>query len=149
MQVAVELVAARVVGDELRFTIHTAMCPRTGDPDATARAELATLFPSFWLRRAIVHSTGWRYEDERLVLTYVGYSDEFDVAPLPLTVPLARVGDVRRGPAAVAAHAIRHLAFLVREGRDGYAEHLRPETLAGLSGVAPDMGGRRDLKGAA
>lgn len=149
VQVVVELVAARIVGEELRFTIQTAACPRTGDPDATARAELATLFPDLWLRQAIVHSTSWRYEDERIVLTYLGYSDEFEVAPLPLTIPLARASDITRGPAAVAAHAIRHLAFLVREARDGYGQLLRPDTCAALMQIAPDVSGRHDLKGAA
>ena len=149
MQVVVELVAARVIGEQLRFTIQTAACPRTGDPDATARAELATLFPDFWLQRAIVHSTSWRYENERIVLSYLGYSDEFDAAALPLTIPLARVSDIRRGPAAIAARAIRHLAFLVREGRDGYGQLLRTDTRAALARIAPDVSGRHDLKGAA
>lgn len=149
MQVAVELVVARVLGDDLRFTIRTAICPRTGDPDATARAELATLFPDLWLRQALVHSTSWRYEDERIVLTYLGYSDEYEIGPLPLRLPLDRAADIRRGPAAVAAHAIRHLAFLVREGRDGYAKLLRRETIDALMRIAPDVSGRHDLRGAA
>ena len=147
MKVTVELVAARILGDDLRFTITTAACPRTGDPEATARAELATLFPALWLRRALVHSTGWRYEDDGIVLTYLGYCDDSDVGALPLTVPLARTRDVSVGPAAVAAHAIRHLAFLVREGPFDYARQLRPETLDALMRIAPDVS-RRFLRAA-
>lgn len=148
MRVAVELIAARILGDEVRFTFRTADCPRTGDPDATARAELATLYPSFWLKRAVVHSTSWRYEDEHVVLAYLGYSDEFDVSLLPLAFPLARAEELTRGPASVAAHAIRHLAFLAREEPGEYAKHLRPETLAALERVAPDVSGRLPMRAA-
>ena len=150
MRVAVELIAARVVGDKVHFVMGRADCARLTDPEAIARAELARLFPELWLRRVILHSTSWRFDDERIVLSYLAYSDDFVAADLPLLFPIERTERLMdKSPAAFAAHAIRHLAFLVREDPAKYEKRMRPDTMAALVKVAPELAGRLSLKGAA
>jgi len=149
MRIVVELIAAKVVDDELRYQCMERDCPRTGDPNLTAKAALAARFPDLWLQNAILHSTSWRYEDDRIVLTYLGYSELLSPEQLSEHFPLGAVKDPDDGPHAVAAHAVRHLAFLVREDPRRYKGKLQPSTLSALARVAPEMAGRRDLKGAA
>ena len=149
MRVAVELIAARVVGENVHFVMGRGDCPRKTDPEVIARAELARLFPELWLRRIVLHSTSWRFEDEHVVLSYLGYSDDFVAADLPLMFPLERIEDLNEPPAAFAAHAMRHLAFLVRDDPAKYQKKLRPDTLSALRNIAPVLAGRDSLKGAA
>lgn len=96
--------------------------------------------------RHIVHSTSWRATDEgQIILTYLIHPD-----PEPDEPPLA-VADTRRiarsqrpghpappglTPDHVAAHAIRHLAFLLRTD-PGTAAHLasRPHTRRALGDI--------------
>jgi hypothetical protein len=81
---------------------------------------------SYELRARIVHSTSWRYEDGRIVLTYVVVvepprllpPDSLEPAPIERS-DLAR-GDATAPPAAITVkavleHAVRHLAWLNRE----------------------------------
>jgi hypothetical protein len=81
---------------------------------------------SYQLRAQIVHSTSWRYEDGRIVLTYVVVVDPPGLLP-PDSLELAPIerSDLARGAAtappdsitvnAVLEHAVRHLAWLNRE----------------------------------
>ena len=81
---------------------------------------------SYELRAQIVHSTSWRYEDGRIVLTYVVVVDPPGPLP-PDSLELAPIerSDLARGAAtappdsisvnAVLEHAVRHLAWLNRE----------------------------------
>jgi len=149
MRVVVELIAAKVVGDDVHFVMGGADCPRNTDPEIVARAELARLFPELWLRRIVLHSTSWRFEEGHIVLSYLGYCDDFVAADLPLMFPLVRIQDLDDAPAAFAAHAMRHLAFLVREDPSKYDKRLRPDTITALMNVAPELAGRHSLKGAA
>jgi hypothetical protein len=72
----------------------------------------------------VVHSTSWRYEDGRVVLTYVVVVEPPESLPRDslVEVAVARTelarGDATRPPeaigvAAVLEHALRHLAWLV------------------------------------
>ena len=149
MRVVVELIAARVVGENVHFVMGASDCPRNTDPEPVARAELARLFPELWLRRVILHSTSWRFEDEHIVLSYLAYSDDFVAVDLPLMFPLERVEDLNDAPSAFVAHAIRHLAFLTREDPAKYEKRVRPEVMVALRKVAPELAGRHSLKGAA
>jgi hypothetical protein len=74
----------------------------------------------------VVHSTSWRHEDGRVVLTYVAVVDPPESLPRDalVEVPVTRTelarGDATRAPevigvAAVIEHALRHLAWLVRD----------------------------------
>jgi hypothetical protein len=81
---------------------------------------------SYELHAQIVHSTSWRYEDGRIVLTYVVVVEPPVLLP-PDSLELApiRRSDLARGAAtappdsitvnAVLEHAVRHLAWLHRE----------------------------------
>ena len=111
MQTEVELIAARLEGDRLRYLVTRHSCTAGTDPDATARAATVRIFPAVPLRRLIVHSTSWRYELGNLLLTYLAYSDELPFSELPLVLP-RDARSVGAGIASVAAHAVRHLAFL-------------------------------------
>jgi hypothetical protein len=88
---------------------------------------------SYELHARIVHSTSWRYEDGRIVLTYVVVVEPPHLLP-PDSLELAPIqrSDLARGAAtappdaitvnAVLEHAVRHLAWLHREDRAIAAE---------------------------
>ena len=81
---------------------------------------------SYELHAQIVHSTSWRYEGGRIVLTYVVVVDPPGLLP-PDSLELAPIerSELARGAAtappdsitvnAVLEHAVRHLAWLNRE----------------------------------
>lgn len=123
---------------------------RHANPDHTAR-HLAHLSEED--HRHVVHSTSWRAtEDGRIVLTYLIHPDPDPTRPAH---SLADPNDIARGtrparptPTAVtltqvAAHAVRHLAFLGHTD-PAVAAHLEgcPHTQQALSRVAPDLAGR-------
>lgn len=146
MKIIVEVVPARVMGDELRYAIRTAPQAKTGDPMATARGEVAAYFPDLPLKKAIVHSTSWRYDDDTIVLTFLVYSDELPRDGLPLTMPLSAVeqhAKEKKGKASVAAHALRHLAFLVQTEPREFVPKIRPDPLARIRTVSPDISRNR------
>jgi hypothetical protein len=74
----------------------------------------------------VVHSTSWRYEEDRVVLTYVVVVDPPDALP-PSSLEVVEVGraELARGESmappesisleAVLEHALRHLSWLVRD----------------------------------
>ena len=74
----------------------------------------------------LVHSTSWRHEDRRIILTYVAAIEPpGDMAADSLVaVPVRRAelarGDATSAPAVIAVdavieHALRHLSWLVRD----------------------------------
>jgi hypothetical protein len=141
MQAEVELIAARFEGDRLRYQLVRRACTVEVDPDETARSGTASLFPGMPLRRVVVHSTSWRFEHGTLLLTYLAYSDELPFDDLPHVLPRDAQA-VGTGVAAVVAHAIGHLSFLVRQEPDRYSHALSRETVAHLARVEPDVAGR-------
>lgn len=141
MQAAIELIAARVDGDRLRFVVARRACAAGTDPDTIAREGMDQLFPGLQLDRVVLHSTSWRYEDGVLTLTYLGYSDELPFEALPLVLPPGarpNGGDAD----SVVAHAVRHLAFLIRQEPDKYGRPLSEETRVFFGGIEPDVAGR-------
>ena len=117
-------------------------------PDASARefADTRLRVPDA-LR--VVHSTSWRYERGRIVLSYLVYSDRlmfrgrsrrvrFDALPSPE----APAKDARDRDRAVASHALRHLAFLGAQDPREYAAKLSPETRRALRQLRPAAAGR-------
>jgi len=145
VKIVVEVVHARIVGEELRYLITRAGHAKTGDPVATAKAELASHFPDLWLRKAIVHSTSWRYDEETLLLTFLAYSDDLPTDGLPLSLPLRTVSDLANDapkPSSIAAHAIRHLAFLVATEPREFVPKLRDAVVTKLGEIAPDVSRR-------
>jgi hypothetical protein len=100
----------------------------------------------YGLTPLVVHSTSWRYDDGRLILTYVAVveragelSDDLVEEPIART-ELAR-GDALRPPTEIATgqvveHALRHLSLLVRDDPAIGAALARWRTL--LDGYAPE-----------
>ncbi len=98
--------------------------------------------------QCFIHSTSWRYEPERtIVLTYLAYSDhlsfpeEAGTVFQPADVPPATSADPGRPrppeikEVHVAAHAIRHLSFLAKNGQGALHDILKPETLRFLQAI--------------
>jgi hypothetical protein len=95
---------------------------KSGEPSQVVLDVVA----SYELHAQIVHSTSWRYENGRIVLTYVVVVEPPGVLP-PDSLELAPIqrSDLARGDAmappdsitvnAVLEHAVRHLAWLNRE----------------------------------
>jgi hypothetical protein len=92
------------------------------------------------LRPIVVHSTSWRSEPGRILLSYVAVV-EAPASPSPFLVaePIGRVdlarGDATAAPAAMATtqvleHALRHLSWLVRDD---------PAVAAALDAWRPDL----------
>lgn len=148
VQAVLELIAARVDGDQVRFDLARRACASGIDPDDIAAEGLEELFPQVARQAVVLHSTSWRYSDGVLTLTYLAYSEQLPLADLTLVLPPdARAnGDAAE---AVVAHAIRHLAFLVAEEPEKYAKKLTAETLAYLKRMEPDVAGRIHRKRAA
>jgi len=78
------------------------------------------------LTAIVVHSTSWRHEEGRIILTYVAAIEPpGDLAADSLVVVPVRRAELARGgvtsaPAAIAVdavieHALRHLSWLVRD----------------------------------
>jgi len=108
---------------------------------------------SYELHARIVHSTSWRYEGGRIVLTYVVVVEPPGLLP-PDSLEVAPIqrSDLARGAAtappdsitvdAVLEHAVRHLAWLHREdpaiatelsGWSGILDAYAPEPFRALS----------------
>jgi hypothetical protein len=151
MKVIVEVVMARVSAEEMRYSIYKKAHPKSGDPMDTAKAAVTARFPEVSLRRAIVHSTSWRYDDESIVLTFLAYSDEIPLDGLARVLALDDAEDLANedeGQASIAAHAIRHLAFLVATEPKEFAPKIRRLALTRIRRVAPDISRSRTTKAA-
>jgi hypothetical protein len=117
-------------------------CPPGADPGPVVVEALRTR----GLRPSVVHSTSWRHQDGRLVLTYLavlatGERAAGDLVSLPVRPgPLAR-GGATTPPASldvdqVIHHALRHLAWLQREV-PAVAAELDVIWVAALAGHRP------------
>jgi hypothetical protein len=106
-----------VHGDSLRIGLAPSSSP--GD-DVLAAMKWYPLTP------VVVHSTSWRSEEGRVILTYVAVVEPPDQLPPDSleTLPVSRA-ELARGEAmaapqaigvgAVLEHALRHLAWLIRD----------------------------------
>jgi hypothetical protein len=149
VRVLAEVLFARIAGRDLRFQVARFDLERSRrDPDTTVREFAdARLGEPDALR--VVHSTSWRYERGRIVLSYLVYSDR--LAPPgrsrrahldALPSPEKPAHDARDRDRAVASHALRHLAFLVAEDPDEYRPKLSANTLSALRPLRPAAAGR-------
>ena len=100
---------------------------RVGLPTSAKPAEVVLdVLKWYSLGPIVVHSTSWRHEDGRIVLTYVAVVEAPSRLPPDslLSLPVRRA-DLARGEAmsapksigvdAVLEHALRHLSWLVRD----------------------------------
>jgi hypothetical protein len=79
----------------------------------------------FGIEPRAVHSTSWRYERGRLILTYLAVLDGMAQPPKGLQAHSVRRADLARGSAtgpppairigSVVEHALRHLSWLLRD----------------------------------
>lgn len=101
----------------------------------------------FPLTPRVAHSTSWRYEAGRVLLTYIVVVEPPDrLAPDSLAaipVPRATIarGEAMAPPAAIGVsavleHALRHLAWLVKD--DAAIAAALPDWLAVLSAYTPE-----------
>ncbi|GAA4232958.1 hypothetical protein GCM10022254_34260 [Actinomadura meridiana] len=137
--VVVEVLALRVTGDGgLAFRVLAGELGRERHPDEVAR-ELLGL--SRDTAAYLLHSTSWRHEPSgRVLLTYACCPDPRpDLPAVPLTAWTLAHGDGPASPSPdrpraehVAAHAVRHLAFL--RHTDPTARRVI-EAVPGLSGI--------------
>ena len=142
MKVVVEVVMARVSAGEMRYSISKTAHAKSVDPMETAKAVLSARFPDVSVRKAIVHSTSWRYDTKSIVLTFLAYSDEIPLDGLPRSLALDEVEDLAnedQGQASIAAHAIRHLAFLVATEPKAFVPKIRRPALVRIRQVTPDI----------
>jgi hypothetical protein len=101
-------------------------------------------------RLVISHSTSWRHEPpDSIVLTYLVYSDHFHLGQAPSLLELGEVTRALRGnngstdEETVVAHALRHMAFLLRTDETFTADkELDPETGRHLAAIWGDASGR-------
>jgi len=100
---------------------------RVGLPPSAKPADVVldvlTWYP---LTPVVVHSTSWRHEEGRIILTYIAVVARPSALPADsLTITPVRRGEIARGEAmaapksigvdAVLEHALRHLSWLVRD----------------------------------
>ena len=137
--VVVEVIVLRVSGDGgLAFRVLTGGLSGDRHPDAIAR-ELLGL--SHDTQEYLLHSTSWRHEPAgQVLLTYACCPDprpDLAAVPLPGTALARGSGPASPSPGRlrieqVAAHAVRHLAFL--QHTDTTARQVI-ESVPGLPGI--------------
>lgn len=138
MRIVVQVLFARFQGAVPRvLDVRAEIGDGRFDPDEVAGLAWQRTFPFVTTNGAVIHSTSWRYAIDHIVLTYIAYSDRLPIDELPdtldlRTVPARARNGTRAGDAdefrATAAHAFRHLAFLVSEDPATYSKKLRPTT---------------------
>ena len=120
-----------------------ASLPAHSHPDATARRLAGASRPS-----PVLHSTSWRHDADGLVLTYIQLPDpDTHGAAARLTALRTAHGTHAAAPAPatmtldnVAAHALRHVALLLRTDavvRSALGNIATPELLAALTELDP------------
>ena len=158
MQTVLEIFYVRIVERQVHYQRKQRnLTQRGGDPNRVIRALVREKCKDEAGRAAesefIVHSTSWRYKPPRqIVLTYVAYSDELEfkrgqVRRLPIkriraltqSQPRSRTGLENQ----VVAHALRHIAFLVKTGDQGdFKTALTPATRQVFQSLWVTLAGR-------
>jgi hypothetical protein len=144
MKTILEVFYMRIVGKSVRYQRKAADLSRKGgDPDAMIwsliHEKRSTDLADAEEHEFIVHSTSWRYERGKIMLTYAAYSDELEFkAGTFKSVPLKRLRTIQKKshkPRSqtelhnkVVSHAIRHIAFLIQLGEDDFKSVLTSRT---------------------
>jgi hypothetical protein len=117
--------------------------PSGGHPGDAVVAALAR----YGVSPDAVHSTSWRTEDDRLVVTYLAVLPPFEVPPAGMRTGEVLRTELARGSATgppeaigvthVVEHALRHLAWLIKD--DPVIRDLLAPTWAGpIEGYTPE-----------
>ncbi|MDQ3886416.1 MAG: hypothetical protein M3308_05250 [Actinomycetota bacterium] len=146
--VQIEVVLLSVSRGSLTWRVVRGDLPGGVGPDARAR-ELAGL-SSDGTGDVVVHSTSWRAEAGRLILTYAVLPDPHPTAahPVPAGVRIVCSGEVSApAPPAVdiehvVAHALRHLSLVGRTSPDVVAATaVHPLLWNAVLAHVPDVAG--------
>jgi len=144
VRVHAEIIEARIKDGAVRFEEEKIAIAR-GEPNERVRAWMRRHQPDVADKRLVIHSTSWRYEHSHFILTYLVYSDDFELdgaREVRLTkLPSASKGT--RSRVAILSHALRHLAFLVAEDPRPYRKALDPATRRALAKLEPAVAGQR------
>jgi hypothetical protein len=126
------------------------------DPDTVMKAQLEQFGLINGKGARYAHSTSWRYENGRILLTYLVWVDGHKLENLPsrrLFIPLVDC-PASRGPlsprpesiceAQVLVHGLRHLRYLALDQEDGVAAKLLEcrRTRGLLHSLKPALSGR-------
>lgn len=145
MKTILEIFYIRIVGRNIHYQRKAAdLSKRGGDPDAMIQSLIHEK------RRAnsgkverqefLVHSTSWRYERNKIMLTYAAYSDELEFNKGTFrSLSLKKLRTIQKRshkPRSqtelqnkVVSHAMRHIAFLIQAGdQENFTSALTPET---------------------
>ena len=121
---------------------------RVGLPPSAAPADVVLdVLKWYPLTPAVVHSTSWRHEEGRIILTYIAVVARPSALPADsLTITPVRRAEIARGEAmaapesigvdAVLEHALRHLSWLVRD--DPTVMRALPDWKVVLAGYQPE-----------
>lgn len=146
MKTILEIFYVRIIRKNVHYQRKQANLSKRGQkPDAMIRSLIQEK------RRAesgkveeqefVVHSTSWRYEQGKVILTYIAYSDELDFSKgKTKTIAMKKLRDITRNSRKprsktelenkVVSHAMRHIAFLIRTGdQENFKSVLTPETI--------------------
>lgn len=142
-------------GAHLARPVHAASLRLGWPPDRKPGDIVMGAVERYGLTPLVIHSTSWRHDEGRLILTYVAAVERPTELGLYLTdEPVARTklarGDafgppIDIGVTQVLEHAFRHLAWLVNDdavvadrlrGWIGFLERYQPEPFRAL-GAAP------------
>lgn len=144
-----EILTVELVDGEVRWLkpLHAGSLrvglPTSGKPGDVVLGVM-TWYP---LTPRVAHSTSWRYEEGRVILTYIVVVEEpTRLAPDSLiAIPVARAtitrGEAMAPPSAIGVgavleHALRHLAWLVKD--DAAIAAALPDWLDVLSAYTPE-----------
>ncbi|MBP7927718.1 hypothetical protein KAZ57_01055 [Patescibacteria group bacterium] len=159
MSVYIEFFFTKIVGNQVLYWRNLVdISQATTDPDEIVlqivKNDLEET-PQIIKERFIIHSTSWRYETGKgIVLTYLIYADSLDFKKinvisvpfqdlrLAISVSHKKPRPEKISELNVVSHAIRHLAFLIKNGdHDKYKERLNKETIQNLKKLNVEIAG--------
>jgi hypothetical protein len=159
MKTMMEVFYLRIIDDKVCYRRkRVSLDNKREDPDILIQSLMQhTLHTSAGSvkKEFVIHSTSWRYASRgKVVLTYVAYSDEYDFGRVKMqTLPIKelRKKDISKArprsrsglEKLVVAHAMRHLAFLVKtDTRGEFDDALIPKTKKTFQSLWVSLAGR-------
>lgn len=142
------------------FHLQTDITESRRDPDAVMKDQMEQLGMIKGKGARYAHSTSWRYEDGRTLLTYLVWVDGHELENLPsrrLFIPSVAC-PTSRGPlsprpesiceAHVLVHGLRHLRYLALDQKDVVAAKLLEcrQTCGLLHSLEPALSGRFEAR---
>lgn len=158
MNTILEIFYLRLAGERIRYERKEVNLSRKGsDPDKLIWSLIRQAIRDLPAdeHEFVVHSTSWRYERPgKILLTYIAYSDELifekgktrslSIHNLPRVTKASKKPDSRDElEKKVVAHAIRHIAFLVKtDDQIDFKSAMKPKTMATFERLWGTLAGR-------